>query len=191
MKKQLRNNYIDNKKFTECLIKLRQEREANPEVTLRTFSESEYLGECIIALCTNLARRANFVGYSYKDDFIADAVENCLRAAINFDHTRSINAFGYFTQVAFNAFLRRIAKEKQNRERYLKMLSDSEALQELINAQFDDEEEHPDAVEFLNQTQRYLIEHDNLQEQTPPRQPRVKKYPPSPFDEFLVDELSL
>ena len=44
----------------------------------------------------------------------ADGIENCIIAANNFDPDRSEqNPFGYFTQIIWWAFLRRIDKEKK------------------------------------------------------------------------------
>ena len=59
-----------------------------------------------------------------------DAVENCLKAIENYNieaATRSgnPNAFAYFTQISWYAFLRRIAKEKKQQDIKLKYLSQS------------------------------------------------------------------
>jgi len=61
---------------------------------------------------------------------VMDAVENCLRAIENYNieaATRSgnPNAFAYFTQIAWYAFLRRIAKEKKQQDIKLRYLSQS------------------------------------------------------------------
>ena len=52
---------------------------------------------------------------------VMDAVENCLRAIRNYNieaatRTGNPNAFAYFTQIAYYAFLRRISKEKKQQE---------------------------------------------------------------------------
>jgi len=57
-----------------------------------------------------------------------DAVENCLKAIHNYDlstatRTGRPNAFAYFTQIAWYAFLRRIAKEKKQQDIKLSYLS--------------------------------------------------------------------
>lgn len=39
---------------------------------------SDYIGTAIMAICTNLAKNSNFSGYSYKDEMIDRAIENCL-----------------------------------------------------------------------------------------------------------------
>ena len=59
-----------------------------------------------------------------------DAVENCLKAISNYNlkaatRTGKPNAFAYFTQITWFAFLRRIAKEKKQQEIKLKYLTQS------------------------------------------------------------------
>ena len=59
-----------------------------------------------------------------------DGVENCLKALANYDgdaKTRSgnPNAFGYFTQISWFAFLRRITKEKKQHDLKLKFIAES------------------------------------------------------------------
>jgi hypothetical protein len=71
----------------------------------------DYLGECFLLISTKLAYRPNFSAYSWKEEMISDGVENCLHYCDNFDTTKG-KAFGYFTQICWYAFLRRIEKEK-------------------------------------------------------------------------------
>jgi hypothetical protein len=59
---------------------------------------------------------------------VMDAVENCLKAIENYNleaatRTGKPNAFAYFTQITWYAFLRRIAKEKKQQDIKLKYLS--------------------------------------------------------------------
>jgi hypothetical protein len=61
---------------------------------------------------------------------VMDAVENCLKAIENYNlevatRTGKPNAFAYFTQIAWYAFLRRIQKEKKQQDIKLKYLSES------------------------------------------------------------------
>ena len=71
-----------------------------------------------------------------------DAVENCLRAIDNYNieaatRTGNPNAFAYFTQISWYAFLRRIAKEKKQQDVKIKFLSQS-GLEEYIATNQDD-----------------------------------------------------
>lgn len=111
-----KKHYVNNKDFIKALTDYQQVLLEKPDTRI-----PEYIGVCIVAICTKMATRPNFSGYSYKDEMIGDAIENCLEAVGNFDEKKSaersrtgaVNAFGYFSWVAWNAFIRRIAKEKK------------------------------------------------------------------------------
>ena len=45
--------------------------------------------------------------------FRSDGIMDCISAVDNFDPDKTNNPFAYFTQIAWNAFLRRIQKEKK------------------------------------------------------------------------------
>jgi hypothetical protein len=181
--------YLDNKMFTEALVQFRKEKEADPTITFNTFSQSDYLGRGIIQICKGLASKKNFSGYTFRDEFISDAIENCLRAAANFDPSISSNAFGYFTMVASRAFIRRIQKEQKKRNQHLKMLSDSVVMNELVQSQFDGEDDSPDGQAFINQIQNYLSETERLQEmmtfKVPEEAKRKLSKKTSPLDEYI------
>lgn len=107
------NNYLDNKKFLEAIEVHRakvKEAEASGATPPRI---PEYIGRCILDISTNLARRPNFNGYTYKEEMIADGYEHCIRYFYNFDPTKSNNPFAYFTKIIYYAFLRRLETEKK------------------------------------------------------------------------------
>jgi hypothetical protein len=69
-------------------------------------------------ICEGLSHKPNFVRYTYRDEMVMDGVENCLKAVHNYNidaatRTGKPNAFSYFTQIAYFAFIRRIIKEKK------------------------------------------------------------------------------
>ena len=66
----------------------------------------EYIGECIYL-------KPQFFGYTWRDEMVSDGIENCIIAINNFDPSKSNNPFAYFTMIAWNAFIRRIQKEKK------------------------------------------------------------------------------
>lgn len=111
-------NFINNQDLYEALIKYNQRLKYCISAEIPKPQISDYIGQSILLICNNLARRPNFSGYSYKEDMISDAVIFCLRAVDNFDPEKTNNPFGYFTQVAWNAFIQRIQKEKK--ENYVK-----------------------------------------------------------------------
>ena len=109
----MKKNYIDNKIFYEEIKKWRlscAEAEDQGEELPRI---PEYLGECFLKIANHLSYRPNFINYTYREEMILDGIENCIQYAHNFDHEKYNNPFGYFTQIVFYAFVRRIQKEKK------------------------------------------------------------------------------
>ena len=106
-------HYVNNKEFTAAVA------EHNAAVVLaeeegRTPPQmSNYIGECIYKIATRLSTRPNFINYTYRDEMICDAIENCIQYIKNFNVEKSNNAFAYITQICYYAFLRRIQKEKK------------------------------------------------------------------------------
>lgn len=106
-------NYINNKTLYSAMIQYKnslREAEANdknkPQVP-------NYIGQSILLICNNLAKKPNFSGYTYKQDMISDGIIDCVSAVDNFNPDKTNNPFAYFTQIAWNAFIRRIHKEKK------------------------------------------------------------------------------
>jgi len=74
---------------------------------------------------------------------VMDAVENCLKAIDNYNlevatRTGKPNAFAYFTQIAWYAFLRRIQKEKKQQDIKMKYVSES-GIEEFLMSNGDDD----------------------------------------------------
>lgn len=73
---------------------------------------SHFIGMCFLKIAERLSRKPNFMSYTFREDMISDAVENCIKYVHNFDPEISKNPFAYFTQIIYWAFLRRIRREK-------------------------------------------------------------------------------
>ena len=108
-----KNHYINNKDFLTEMIKYRQAVAKAKRQALRKPQISRYIGECFMKIAENLSHKPNFIAYTFRDEMVADAIENCVMYVDNFDPTKSSNPFAYFTQIAYYAFLRRIQKEKK------------------------------------------------------------------------------
>lgn len=123
---QPRQHYVDNEKLSNCMTEWRircNEAKATGKPRPRM---PEYVGEAILKISRNIATRYNFNRYSYRDEMIADAIENCCAYLHNFDpfaKTRSgkPNAFSYITRIVMNTFGNRIEKEKRQEYYRLKM----------------------------------------------------------------------
>jgi len=108
-----KRNYVNNAEFLEAMVKYKKavrEAEDSGEELPRI---PNYIGECIYQIANRLAFRPNFINYSYRDDMVADGLENAIMCINNFDPEKSNNPFAYFTQIIYYAFLRRIMREKK------------------------------------------------------------------------------
>lgn len=75
---------------------------------------SEGLGGMFMQVATNLSNKSNFIGYSWKDEMISEAVLTCIKYSKNFNPEKSKNAFAYITQICYNAFRNYIKKQKKH-----------------------------------------------------------------------------
>ena len=112
-------HYVSNKKFYEALVEYKAAIAAAQEAGEPKPQIPKYVGECLMMIAQRLSNKPNFIGYAYKEEMIADGIENCIRYLDLFKPERSNNPFAYFTQTIKMAFVRRIKKEK--RQLYLKM----------------------------------------------------------------------
>jgi hypothetical protein len=71
-------------------------------------------------ICERLAYKRNFKDYTYIDDMVAEGKMACILAVLEkkYDPYKYDNPFGYFTRIAFNAFVSVIKIE--HRETYIK-----------------------------------------------------------------------
>lgn len=108
-----KNNYINNKTLYAAMIEHKKAIEDAVTNNKPKPQATKYIGESILLICNNLAKKPNFSGYTYKGDMISDGIIDCVAAINNFNPEKTNNPFAYFTQIAWNAFIRRIHKEKK------------------------------------------------------------------------------
>ncbi len=118
-------NYINNKEFYALLQQFKANCADAEKAGQPAPRVPEDIGKCFMMIATKLATKANFSGYTYKDEMICDALENCVVAVHSFNPEKSKNPFAYFTQIVYYAFLRRIQKEKRQMEIKDKILEKS------------------------------------------------------------------
>ncbi len=121
LEKTKKPHYINNKDFSLAVVEyVTRANEAKlQEKPVPTVTN--YIAQCFLKISEGLSRRPNFVRYTYREEMVMDAVENCLRAINNYKietatRTGKPNAFSYFTQICYFAFIRRIAKEKRQQD---------------------------------------------------------------------------
>ena len=111
--KKPKKEYINNSDFVSALTDHRKSIHEAKSKNLPIPKLPNYIGECFMKIAEGLSHRPNFINYTYKDEMICDAIENCIMYCQNFDPDKSKNAFSYFTTVSWYAFLRRIQREKK------------------------------------------------------------------------------
>jgi hypothetical protein len=130
MKPKDKPHYVNNRDFSQALVEyiksVKEAEEAGKEIPKVT----NYIAISFLKIAEGLSHKVNFIRYTYRDEMVMDAVENCLKAIHNYDieaATRSglPNGFAYFTQICWYAFLRRIAKEKKQQDIKIKFISQS------------------------------------------------------------------
>jgi hypothetical protein len=131
--------YVDNESFLKALAEHKKnirkaKREGLPKPQIPS-----YIGECFWKIAEGFSHSHKYLRYSYRDEMVSDGVENCLQYYENFDPKISKNPFGYFTQIIYYAFLRRIAKEHKQQYVKYKSISNSGVYDQMINESTDDD----------------------------------------------------
>lgn len=123
-------HYVNNAEFSQSVVAyvmtVREAKENGTPLPVVT----DYIASCFLRIAEGLSHKSNFIRYTYREEMVMDAVENCLKAIENYNieaatRTGKPNAFAYFTQISWYAFLRRIAKEKKQQDIKFKYLSQS------------------------------------------------------------------
>ena len=123
-------HYVNNADFSQAVvdyvIKANTAKKGNKDIP----KVPDYVAQCFLKIAEGLSHKSNFIRYTYREEMVMDGVENCLKAISNYNieaatRTGKPNAFAYFTQIIWFAFLRRIAKEKKQQDIKLKYLTNS------------------------------------------------------------------
>ena len=131
VKPQDKPHYVNNKEFSLAVVDYCEKVDkAKKQKSKKTPIVPNYIAECFLKIAEGLSHKSNFIRYTYREEMVMDAVENCLKAISNYNleaatRTGKPNAFAYFTQITWFAFLRRITKEKKQQDIKLKYLTKS------------------------------------------------------------------
>jgi hypothetical protein len=111
-------HYVNNRDFSYAVVDYVTASNAAKALGIKNPVVPDYIAICFMKICEGLSHKPNFVRYTYRDEMVMDGVENCLKAIYNYNidtatRTGKPNAFSYFTQIAYFAFIRRIVKEKK------------------------------------------------------------------------------
>ena len=80
MKPKDKPHYVNNADFSQAVVEYvslcndsKKDGIPRPQVT-------EYIASCFLKIAEGLSHKANFVRYTYREEMVMDAVENCLKA---------------------------------------------------------------------------------------------------------------
>ena len=123
-------HYVNNAQFSQAVVDYVGKLEECRKEEISLPKVPDYIAQCFLRIAEGLSHKANFIRYTYREEMVMDAVENCLKAISNYNleaatRTGKPNAFAYFTQITWFAFLRRITKEKKQQDIKLKYLTKS------------------------------------------------------------------
>ena len=155
MKPKDKPHYVNNAEFSQAVVDYVTTVRAAKENDTPKPMVTNYIATCFLKICEGLSHKANFVRYTYREEMMMDAVENCLKAIENYNidkatRTGKPNAFAYFTQIAWYAFLRRIEKEKKQQDIKMKYLSES-GLELMVAEEIDNDQASRQTQAFVDE----------------------------------------
>ena len=154
VKPQDKPHYVNNKEFSLAVVDYcNRLQKAQKQKSKKIPVIDNYIAECFLKIAEGLSHKSNFIRYTYREEMVMDAVENCLKAIKNYDietatSTGTPNAFAYFTQISWYAFLRRIEKEKKQQDIKLKYIANV-GIDELVDNQ-DGDTPNDEAMAFVD-----------------------------------------
>ena len=149
-------HYVNNAQFSQAVVDyvtiLNEARDNGVEKLPKV---PDYIAQCFLKICEGLSHKSNFVRYTYREEMVMDAVENCLKAIENYNleaatRTGKPNAFAYFTQISWFAFLRRIEKEKKQQDIKMKYINQS-GIENFLDNELGDAQSASVAQAFVDQ----------------------------------------
>lgn len=162
MKPKEKPHYVNNAQFSTSVVdyvhSVRKAKNANKKIPI----VPDYIAECFLKIAEGLSHKSNFVRYTYREEMVMDAVENCLKAIENYNieaatRTGKPNAFAYFTQISWYAFLRRIEREKKQQDIKLRYINHS-GIENFLDNELADGQSASVAQAFVDQLRNRIDE---------------------------------
>jgi predicted Zn-ribbon and HTH transcriptional regulator len=111
-------NYVNNEKMFKELVKYKDEynkwKKIEKSLPDKKPTPSDSLVKMIELISINYSKKSNFIGYTWKQDMIQEAIHTCLKYLHNFNTDKYSNPFAYFTLVIHRAFLTYIKKQNKH-----------------------------------------------------------------------------
>ena len=74
------------------------------------------LAKMFMLIAERYSFKANFAGYSFREDMVSFATSNLCANGLKFDPEKSDNPFSYYTSAIHNSFLQYLAEESKHRD---------------------------------------------------------------------------
>lgn len=151
---QKKPHYVNNKEFSAAVVEYVKKVNVAKELGEPVPIVPDYVALCFLKIAEGLSHKSNFIRYTYREEMVMDAVENCLKAITNYNvdavtRTGTPNAFSYFTQICYYAFLRRLAKEKKQQDIKFKFIEYA-SVEDLMHFDNIDEYDHSINQPFID-----------------------------------------
>lgn len=124
-------NYVNNAEFYKRIVEWKESGE-------ETIPND--IAATIMMICKNLAKSGKFAGYSWIEAMVGDAILSCIKFCRNFDPTKSKNPFAFYTQIAYNSFIKRIQIEKQRLDGLAEYRDQITTLYDIQGEEYDDDD---------------------------------------------------
>lgn len=184
----MKNHYIDNIKFLEEMTIYKDQYDLAKQNNTPLPKISNYIGYCFMKIAENLSRKSYVNGYTFRDELILDAIENCVQACHNFDYKISDNPFAYFTRVTHFAFIRRITKEKK--QLYIKYKA-TEQIGIIDESLLEDDTNNSKGFEMYSNLYDFIEGYEEGMEIKKNKKEQKRKYDVDDIDPPLLDDEEL
>lgn len=175
MKATKKVHYVDNKKFYEAIVEYRKKLQEARDQGKEDPRIPDYIGECIWKIAEKLSTKPCFVNYSYRDEMVADGIENCILYFKDYDPVIGQNPFAYFTQVIYFAFIRRIGKEEKNRYTMYKNFQETITSLYDTNLLTDSDDNHLLPVQMYDNINAFMERFEKKEEEKKAKRKQAKE----------------
>ena len=136
-------------------------------------------------IATHLSYKPNFINYTFREEMVADGVENCLQYIDNFNPDKSKNPFAYFTQIIYFAFLRRIQKEKKYLYIKYKASENTNLFGETSENSGENGRNYSEKIKYNEWSEEYMNDFiENFEE----NKRKKKRKTVAPLDKFIAEQ---
>ena len=78
-------HYVNNAQFSQAVVDYVGQVEECKKEKLSLPKVPDYIAQCFLRIAEGLSHKANFIRYTYREEMVMDAVENCLKAISNYN----------------------------------------------------------------------------------------------------------